>query len=478
MKSVLVAAKDPKIAEGIGGALNKGYRVTMASDRETCLNLFRRKRFDFAFIDIDFLQAGRTADGRAKFAEALLPFWQALPGANLIVMSRQDRKREAVAAVKAGAGNYLTYPLDPHEVRHVAERLIEFQKFDSELRYFREGAVGPGSQVEAWTNSRLMMEVMDNVASVAPTKTTVLLTGETGTGKSVMAKLIHSRSNRAEGPFIAVHCGAVPESLIESEFFGHEKGAFTGAVRRKLGKFQIADKGTIFLDEVGTISQAAQVKLLQFLQDRTFTPVGGEASLEVDVRVVAASNTDLLKLCHAGSFREDLYYRLNVFPIELPPLRERIEDLPLLVETFLDRLNQDYGKGINGLDPNVLEVLKRYPWPGNIRELENLVERAYILEKEPYLTAESFPGDLFAFEALGGGLASQEVPTLDDVRQRAIEQVEKRYLRELLMLNQGRKDKTAAMARVSTRQLHNLLTKHGLRREDYLPDRSPGSSRR
>jgi transcriptional regulator with GAF, ATPase, and Fis domain len=267
---------------------------------------------------------------------------------------------------------------------------------------------------------------------------------------------------------VEVHCGAIHDNLVESELFGHEKGSFTGAERRKLGKFEIADRGTIFLDEVGTISPSAQIKLLQVLQEGAFSQVGGEATLEVDVRVIAASNEDLASKVQDRSFRSDLYYRLNVFAIELPPLRDRPEDIPHLVDFFLQRLEGLYGKGINGIDPEVKASLCEYSWPGNIRELENLLERAYILERSSKLSAASFPPDL----NLAGLSSVQNQPntalSLTEVRRLAMEQVEKSYLLQLLGEKKGRIDQSAAQAGVTPRQLHNLMAKYGLNRRDFL----------
>ena len=245
-----------------------------------------------------------------------------------------------------------------------------------------------------------MLEILDKIRIVSATKTTVLLSGETGTGKSFFANLIHSHSNRDGNPFISVHCGAIPDTLVESELFGHEKGAFTNAHKRKLGKFEIANNGTIFLDEIGTITSGLQIKLLQVLQNGTFSRVGGEFSMKTDVRVIAATNSKLSEMVDTGKFREDLYYRINVFPIEIPPLRNRPEDIPLLVDTILNRLNQEFNKNISGVHAQVMKALKLYPWPGNIRELENVLERACLLESSEILTPESFPSEFFANDSL------------------------------------------------------------------------------
>lgn len=280
------------------------------------------------------------------------------------------------------------------------------------------------------TKCRAMKAVFEKIRSVAPTKSTVMLIGETGTGKGILANLIHRHSNRKEAPFISVHCGAIPDTLLESELFGHERGAFTGAVRRKLGKFEIAKGGTIFLDEIGTITPSAQIKLLQILQDGLFQRVGGEETMEANVRVIAASNTDLKKMCDDGLFRKDLYYRLNVFPIEIPPLRERVDDIPHFVDVFLKKMSRFSQKNIHHVDPLVIEAFQHYRWPGNIRELENLIERAYILERSPVLRSESFPRELFESGAPAANTPVHNAVTLSEARRRGIAEIEQKYLRD------------------------------------------------
>jgi transcriptional regulator with GAF, ATPase, and Fis domain len=309
--------------------------------------------------------------------------------------------------------------------------------------------------------------VFDKIRSVALTKSTVLLTGETGTGKGVLANLVHRHSNRRDAQFISVHCGAIPDTLLESELFGHEKGSFTGAVQRKLGKFEIASGGTIFLDEIGTITPSAQIKLLQVLQDGTFQRVGGEETIEANVRVIAATNADLKKMCDDGQFRKDLYYRLYVFPIELPPLRERAEDIPYFVEEFLKRMNRVNKKEIHDIHPRVIDAFKNYSWPGNIRELENLMERAYILETSSVLTAESFPSELFKLETLSATVSVDAGLSIAEVRRKGIEGIEKNYLKEQLAQNSGKIQNTAMAAGITTRQLHKLMRKYGIRKEEF-----------
>jgi transcriptional regulator with GAF, ATPase, and Fis domain len=254
---------------------------------------------------------------------------------------------------------------------------------------------------------------------------------------------------------------------LESELFGHEKGAFTGAVRRKLGKFEIASGGTIFLDEIGTITPSAQIKLLQVLQDGTFQRVGGEETISADVRVICATNTDLKQMCEEGQFRKDLYYRINVFPIEVPPLRTRVEDIPHLCDVFLKEMNRFNTKEIHDVDPRVMETFKRYPWPGNIRELENLMERAYILETSSLLTPEGFPSELFESDMALATLAVDSSQTLAEVRRKGIEDIERNYLKELLAQNKGKVKESAEAAGITTRQLHKLMSKYGIRKEDF-----------
>jgi DNA-binding NtrC family response regulator len=466
MRYVLVASSRDGSGQEIGLALGKQYKVELTGDATACLTAFKHKRYEYSFIDIDFL-SDQQSNGRIDYEKALQPYWQSFPSAHIIVMAPSARIREAVSAVKAGADSYLTYPLDGLEAAYVVESLSQMDKFESELDYLRDSFWRSEISDGVRTNSRAMIDVLDKVRSVASTRSTVFLTGETGTGKSLLAQAIHAHSNRSEGPFIAVHCGAIPDTLLESELFGHEKGAFTGAIKRKLGKFQIADGGTIFLDEIATITTAAQIKLLHVLQEMTFTRVGGEAPIKVDVRVLAASNEDIKTLCDQGRFRKDLFFRLNVFPIELPPLRERLEDIPLLVDIFLERFNRVHGRDIKGVQPEVLEALSCYSWPGNIRELENLVERAYLLEKGATLSLMGFPSEFFALGKLASPAPNGQVPTLNQVRTHAVDLAEMKYLHEILALNKGRVDRSAAMAGITTRHLHNLLAKHDLHKEEF-----------
>jgi len=467
MKYILVVLNDQAACNVIRDCLGSEYKVEVVSNRASCLESCRKRRHEFIFIDIFLLRGLAPENGYNDYKKKLQPLWQLAPTMEIIVLSPQEMIRDAVDAVKAGASNYLTYPVNPDEVRYVTESIYESKKMQSELDYLRDRFWQSDSLQLIRTNSPAMKTVFDKVKLVAPTRTTVLLTGETGTGKGVIAKLIHRHSNRCDDQFISVHCGAIPDTLLESELFGHEKGAFTGAIQRKLGKFEIAQGGTIFLDEIGTITASAQITLLQVLQDRTYSRVGGEESLEADVRTIAASNIDLKKMSIDGAFRNDLYYRLNVFPIEIPPLRDRIADIPLLVEVFLKRLTKLHQKKIHDLHPQVMRAFGKYPWPGNIRELENLIERAYILETSSILTPESFPGELFTLDAPDARISLDTSLTLAEVRSRSIENIERHYLKQLLSLHNGRINSTAQAAGISTRQIHKLLSRYGIRKEEF-----------
>jgi DNA-binding NtrC family response regulator len=464
MKSILVVSSEEETFSKIRSCFPSTYRFAQSSNKRGALDTLSKARYDLIFVEITLLNESLQADG---YKSALQSFWELCPSIEIIVMSPQEMLREAVMTVKAGASNYLSYPIVPEEVKLVTETALTSIIAQSELQYLRDQFWEAESLEIIETKSPLMKAVYDKVKSVAPTRSTVLLMGETGTGKGVLANLIHQHSNRRDSQFISVHCGAIPDTLLESELFGHEKGAFTGAVKRKLGKFEIASGGTLFLDEVGTITPSSQIKLLQILQDGTFQRVGGEVTLEADVRIIAATNADLKKMCEDGQFRKDLYYRLNVFPIEVPPLRERLEDIPHLMEGFLKRLNTFNTKEIRRIDPVVLEGFKHYSWPGNIRELENLIERAYILETSSMLTRESFPIELFEPGVSLATASADSSLTLAEVRRRAIENIERNYLKELLTQNEGRIKESAEAAGITTRQLHKLLAKYGIRKEEF-----------
>jgi transcriptional regulator with GAF, ATPase, and Fis domain len=359
--------------------------------------------------------------------------------------------------------------LPPHEARAIH---LTLSRVALELSGTAPTPGQAALDIMSLTRSQKMRDVYRKVQMVAPTRTTVLLTGETGTGKSYLAKLIHQLSTRSSRQFISVHCGALPESLIESELFGHEKGAFTGASKTRKGKFELADGGTIFLDEIGTITPSAQIKLLHILQEKAFERVGGEKLIPCDVRIIAATNEDPALLSEQGKFRWDLFYRLNVFPVEVPPLRQRTEDILPLAEQFIANFRRDAGKNIRGIDPRAALALEEYSWPGNVRELENIVERACILEETDRIHAESLPLELLALRPetqADSSTRSDTLMTLHSARAAAIEEFERRYLWALLQSCNGSIKKSADTAGITTRQLHKLMTRHHLDKKSFRP---------
>ena len=477
MKSIMVLSTRPEIGRTVQDSLGGDVHLDALETVEAALDQLGRRHYDCLLADLGLIGEGAAGGSpRTSIRDALSGFWRQQTSLKIVVMAPVERLREAIAAVKAGAEDFLAYPVDPEHVQRMIEDIYQQRLMHSELEYLRDQFWQAGTLEDVHTRSALMRRLFGQVRAVAPTQTTVLITGETGTGKTWMAKLIHAHSHRRRGPFISVHCGAVPDTLLESELFGHEKGAFTGAIRRKLGKFELARGGTLLLDEIGTITPAAQIKLLTVLQEGIFQRVGGESDIQADVRIIAATNSDLRALVDEGRFRKDLFYRLNVFPLEMPPLRLRLEDLPMMLETLLERYNRLNNKSVRQVDPRVMAAMQAYPWPGNIRELENLVERAHILEASDILSADSFPAEMFAALAESVPAPIEDIPqsgALAEVRQRAVAEIERRYLKGLLMRHRGRIDASAAEAGVSTRQLNNLMTKYALRKADF---RHPGEA--
>jgi DNA-binding NtrC family response regulator len=326
----------------------------------------------------------------------------AAPGAVFVVMTAFGTISSAVDAMRKGAENYLLKPLDPGALGAVVERAMEKAKLLQETQRLRDRLRERNAFSHIVSSDPKMNGVLELVAQVGPSRASVLITGESGTGKELIAEAIHLASPRAKAPFVRLHCAALSESLLESELFGHERGAFTGAVGRRDGRFKQADGGTLFLDEIGEVSPAVQVKLLRFLQEKTFERVGGNETLKVDVRVIAATNRDLGAEIKKGTFREDLFYRLNVVTVELPPLRERKGDIPTLASFFLRRYAAENGKHIETLSDDALAVLREYAWPGNVRELENAVERAVVLCDGPVVQKNHLPSSVVPSEDRGG----------------------------------------------------------------------------
>jgi DNA-binding NtrC family response regulator len=392
------------------------------------------------------------------------------PHVALLVFTAFPTVELAVEAMKLGAADFLTKPFLPEDLLRVATRLLEERRLRDENRLLARQVGREYVFDEIVGRSPLMQGVFDTIRRVAPTDADVLIVGETGTGKELVARSIHKNSRRSAGRFVPVDCGAIPEDLLESEFFGHERGAFTGAHARSLGLLEFAHKGTFFLDEVGELSPRLQTKLLRVLQERRIRRVGGREEIPVDVRVVAATSRALGEEIEANRFREELFYRINVARIDLPPLRERLEDIPLLVERFLERHGPEMGLENVSADAEALEILGRYPWPGNVRELQNVVRRALTQCRDQRLTVESLPDEVVAAAGEGTGAGGG----FFQVRAQKIAAFEREYLANLLRGAAGEVAQAAREARMPRGTLYRLLKKHGLEPNTFRGGGSAG----
>ncbi|MDQ5986871.1 MAG: Transcriptional regulatory protein ZraR [Syntrophus sp. SKADARSKE-3] len=427
-----------------------GYRITEADDGETAVAFVREQPFDLVLMDIRMLKmSGLEALPKIKAINPAIP---------VIIMTAYSSVETAVEAVKSGAYDYLQKPLDFDELRLKMERAMEHRNLKEENRLLRENLGNRFDRRNLIGNSTAMVRLLDTVSQVAPSEATIIITGESGTGKEVIAGAVHFNSLRKDGPFIKINCAAITETLLESELFGHEKGAFTGADRRKEGKFRQADGGTIFLDEITETSLAMQVKLLRVLQEREITRVGGNEVISVDVRVIAATNRDILQEIAIGKFREDLYYRLNVVTLHVPPLRERREDIPILAQHFLEYFAEKNHKAIKGYTPQAIDRMLRYNWPGNVRELMNAVERGVVLSRSEYLDE----GELSLIFL--GAAEERPVSPASSIPAEGVqlEQVEKSTILATLNAVSGNKSEAARRLGITRRTLHLKLKRYGL----------------
>ncbi len=427
-----------------------GYEVAEATDGLEAVQLVKDTPFDLVLMDIRMVKVSGI--------EALSEIKAYNPAIPIIMMTAYASVDTAVEALKKGAYDYLTKPLDFDELRFAMERAMDHSQLKQENRLLRESLGGRFDRRNIIGRSAPMERLLETVAQVAPSEATVLIVGESGTGKELIAGAIHHNSHRKEGPLVKMNCAAVTETLLESELFGHEKGAFTGAFKRKEGRFVQAEGGTLFLDEVSEMSLAMQAKLLRVLQEREITRVGGEAPLKVDVRLVAATNKDLMQEIEAGRFREDLFYRLNVVTLKVPPLRERHEDIPLLAQHFLTEFARKNQKPVKGFTPQAMDRLLKYDWPGNVRELMNAVERAVVLSRSDYLGDEEF---VLVFRAKPDEERSKQVEAKGPASL-PLEEVEKTTILNTLDAAGGNKSEAARRLGITRRTLHKKLKKYGL----------------
>ncbi len=427
------------------------YAVSEADDGSTAVERIKETAFDLVLMDVRMVKVSGL--------EALATIKAVNPAIPVIIMTAYSSVETAVKALKQGAHDYLTKPLDFDKLRLTIERAMEHTRLKEENRLLRETL---GQQFDSQNiigRSPAMLKLLETVSQVAPSEATVLISGESGTGKELIAGALHFNSLRKGGPFVKINCAAITETLLESELFGHEKGAFTGADRRKEGRFSQAHGGTLLLDEVSEMSLMMQVKLLRALQEREFNRVGGEATIQVDVRVIAATNKDLMEQINDGAFREDLYYRLNVVELEVPPLSHRKEDIPLLAQHFLETFVAKNRKEIKGFTPKAMDNLIRYDWPGNVRELMNAVERGVVLARTDYLDVTDF--SFMQNSMLQTDRDSADSAALSVNGDVPLEEIEKAAILSTLQAAGGNKSEAARRLGITRKTLHKKLKAYG-----------------
>jgi len=446
---ILVVDDDRNLVELIKMRLeSEDYEVTTALEEEEAIEAVKNQVFDLSIVDLQLVQR----DGISLMEDLHL----ILPEIPVIILTGYGSIESAVEAMKKGAYSYLTKPFEAQDLLLQIERALENRKLASEIRRLKGLLEDKYDFQNIVAKGEKMQKVLEMVCQVAKTESTVYIHGESGTGKELVAKVIHLASDRKNKSFVAINCAALPEMLLESELFGHEKGAFTGAVRNKKGLFAQAHEGTIFLDEIGDMSLSIQAKLLRVLQEQQFYPVGSEKPTEVDVRVIVATQKDLIDQVKHGLFREDLFYRIHVIPLFLPPLRERKEDIPLLVEHFLKRFTLQMKKEVKGITPMAMQKLMLHEWPGNVRELENTIEYAVAMTQQDTITEDLI-------------LQTKVTPSQQPLRtlKEARDAYEKEYLIHLLEICEGNITKAAKLAGKYRADFYDLLKKHHLKSEDF-----------
>ncbi len=446
LPAILIVDDERNTREALARYLRPKYEITMAEDGIRGINLIQRNDYDLILTDLRM----PGADGMSVL-DATLKKKSPPP---CIVFTAYGSIETAVNAVKGGAFDFVTKPVNLDRLEIVINRAMESKLLKDENRMLRKKLRNEFEIDWIVAKSATMQEVMETVRQIAPTRSTILITGESGSGKEVIAQAIHKLSGR-KGPIMAVHCAALPPNLLESELFGHEKGAFTGAVEQKKGRFELADSGTLFLDEIGEIEPQIQVKLLRVLETRTFERVGGVDQVFTDTRLISATNRDLRSMVAEGKFREDLFYRLDVVNIHIPPLRERQEDIPILVKTFIDEFSEDNGKGQQSISEEALNLLCNYKWPGNIRELRNCIERMVVLSRGPLLQLDNVPVSIRSGDS--SAPAAMNSTTLD------LDRNEKMLILKALEECDGNRTNAANKLGISRRTLHRKLKEYSIK---------------
>ena len=460
---VLVVDDKPNMLRLLSRILGRSYDVTTANGGREAFVLLAENEFDLVVTDVRMPDVGGM--------EVLERTRELLPYAQVVMMTAYGEISQAVEAMRRGAIDYITKPFEPEVIEVIAEKALERRSLLLQAETLREEVEEKYSFGAIIGKSAAMRKAFDLLRKAADSDVTVLIQGESGAGKELFAKAVHYASARARGRFVPVNCAAIPHGLLESELFGHAKGAFTGAVKAKDGLFRDADKGTIFLDEISSLHPDLQVKLTRAIQEREVRPVGESRAVKTDARIIAATNRDLTEQMQAGQFREDLYFRLSVFPIRTPPLRERLEDIPLLVAHFVRLFAERENKAIEGLEPDALSALMDYDWPGNVRELENLIERAALLEDGPRISRAAIVSGLsHPLQAAAAG-ALLELP-YRDAMDLAGRQAGRRYLAAMLRRSHGNVTLSARSAGMERESFHRLIKKAGLNAADFRNDRS------
>ena len=452
---ILVADDEQSMREFLDIMLEKeGYKVSLASNGEEVVKFIDNDLFDLVLLDIRMPKL----DG----ISALKKIKAIAPETIVIMITAYASADTAIKAMKEGAYDYITKPFKVEEIKLVIKNALEKKNLQKENILLRQVVRDRFHFGNIIGQSSKMVSLYDLLEKVSPTKTNILITGESGTGKELVAKAIHYNSPRKEKPFVTLNCGAIPETLIESELFGHMKGAFTDAIATKKGLFEVADEGTLFLDEISELPLLMQVKLLRVLQDREFKRVGGTEDIRVDVRIISATNKDLEEAVKAKRFREDLFYRLNVIQIRLPSLRERKEDIPLLTNHFLKKYSEELNKNISKLSPEALQILLSYEYPGNVRELQNIIERAVALESSQELTPNNLNSYLSESPLLKKGAIDIDIPNEGIDMEKMVEDLERTLLLKALDKTKGIKKKAAELLHINFRSMRYRLEKYGL----------------